>query len=552
MLVSLFNLLLKSPLFSLIFSITLIFLSASAFSANYNNFKPLNNKLGRYAPTPYSQATMRGAVLVNDSKFAIARINPKSALALGRQLATRHPLAMAGMAALTYYQDDDFNWMEEPELSGEPPSYQPKSDLQSVVVRSYGDKIPPLKEVSLVLTDNPCGDFFGNLPIPHYTADFVDYSYIKQDGDLTYDITCTYQDIEYKFNPDTGGHDIEEVHGVLVKEAWIHYEDQDILTCPPDNNSSATYPNIDDDGETVSCSDPSVIDKYLPKPIDLDSASAKYADDYLTQWHNESINELKGWEPYTKSTGEIEPEYIESYNQPGVSETFNEYLKHVASGNYQTSDPNAPNYVPADMVVPTQVAISAATNGESFVDPTTSEVKNPETITDGAATKAPAPDGSAANPFHVTGGGGGGAVQVEVVIPEDDTISQTEYEESNAKFFQQFANAAVNTQAETDGMLQTAVDGDGAFIDSLTPDVVDASGLPDFPVIADLWSVPTGACVPYTSEASIAGNMRIITYDKHCPTYNAVVHPLLVWFLYISTALYVIHLAGRTFKSTVS
>jgi len=203
-----------------------------------------------------------------------------------------------------------------------------------------------------------------------------------------------------------------------------------------------------------------------------------------------------------------------------------------------------PNYVPAEMVTPTRVAISALTAGNPFIDPTTSttDIVSPNESTQGAATKPADPNAPVTNQN----------ITVTVEMPEDDTISQTEYEESNNKFFQQFADATTTFQSDTDSILEKAANDDSDFIDSLTSDVANASGIPDFPSISGLWSPNGGSCVAYHSEATIAGNTRTITYDKHCPTYNSVVHPLLVWFLYISTALYVIHLAGRTFKSTVS
>jgi hypothetical protein len=105
----------------------------------------------------------------------------------------------------------------------------------------------------------------------------------------------------------------------------------------------------------------------------------------------------------SSGSGNVEPEYIKSYNQPVVSPTFNEYLKSVADGTNQSIDPSAAHYVPADMVQPTQIAINSISLNQPFVDPVLQTVVNPTISTQGAATVAHAPTGAADSPINITG-----------------------------------------------------------------------------------------------------------------------------------------------------
>lgn len=520
-----------------------------------------------FPPTPYSNTAMNahrsGAsvrVAVNKAgRFAVATINPTSVLALGKQLAKSNPYALAAMAATVYFQDDINQWFEPAEFDGEQPFHLPQSkdynehsctiktvdgnqffngkyeDCLSRINDSYEIMIE--KQDSLTIHTNYSGQIFVDLPyvVYDFTYDYNKYS----GGEIEFDRVATGQ-----------------LSGSIISDPTVATE----MQCPPESNPLYTFPVLAPDGETIlKCLNPAETQKYKPQPVTLDAVVPQYADD-LMEWHNTSIDALQNWNPtttspfdpqmtpYVDSTGNIEPEYIDSFNEPSLSDIANDYMLSVSSGNYQTSSPELPNYVPQEFLQPVEIAISSTFTQTPFADPIDSSITTPNITTDGAASQFPSPTGTASNPINVTG-----EITVNVEIPEDDTISQTEYEQSNQMFYNQFAEASSSTQSNTDTLLQTAEGGDADFINSLGTDVTNSSAFPDFPSIASLWGgFTTGTCAAFTSEASIGHDKRTITYDKHCPMYHSTVHPLLFWFLNITTAFYIILLAGRTFKSTNS
>jgi len=529
-----------------------IVLIHSSNSLASTTFKSIG-KAKYFAPLPYSNAAMnkgkiRGGVTIA-GKFAIATLKPSSSLGLAKQVIKTNPYAIAAMLAATYFQDDINQWMNPPELDflpKSPPEPNLVCAISSVSLSAYSGFVG--KPCSDLEPADLCQTFYEN--DPRVTGLNKKNQFRNMSGNLlttptSVELHCTFEAWNKR-----------EINWVPT---WVHDSDRDVKiatfgtteaiehTCPPVAHPDQVKPLYGEDGLVNGCVSPESYQKSLPTPLDFDVVAPLYADDILTKWQNESIDALQSWAPFVDGSGNVEPEYIKSYNQPVVSPTFNEYLKSVADGTNQSIDPSAAHYVPADMVQPTQIAINSISLNQPFVDPVLQTVVNPTISTQGAATVAPAPTGAADSPINITGD-----ITVNVEIPEDDTISQTEYEASNAAFFEQMSSAASGSQANVDSNVESLKTQDSDFIDSLTPDVTNASGIPDFPSMAGLWQIGGGACIAYTSEASIAGSKRVITYDKHCPTYNIVVHPLLVWFLYISTALYIIHLAGRTFKSTVS
>ncbi len=500
-----------------------------------------------FAPTPFSPTAMnayragrlRGGVTV-DGQFAVAKIKANSVLGLGRQLAKGNPYALAAMAALAYYQDDIGNWLEEPKSEVDGVHSMPPKTISSLECKHYGGTVLGYAPYGQDFDD--CKQVFED----HHTQG--DYAAIQARPTFCEEVSREWRnnlfDITYKYKQYEGSACTKYGSSGNRYAAGIKVQTK---SCPPDADPSLVVPVADPDGTIRKCISPQSAQDIQPKPMPLEDMAPPYADD-LMEWHNTSLDELQSWTPYTDGSGNVDSEYVDSFNKPVVSPQMNEYMKSVASGNAQSTNPSGSNYVPQEMMQPTQTAVSATFNDSSFIDPTTDTVVDPTTVTDGAATPTPVQQGTVDNPMHVTG-----TLTVDVQIPEDDTISQTEYEASNAKFFEQFASETSGTQAATDTLLKTSSDSDASFIDSLGSDVTNASGIPDFPSIASLWGgFSTGTCASYTSQASIAGDRRTITYDQHCPMYHSTVHPLLYWFLNITTGLYIILLAGRTFKTTNS
>ena len=532
----------------------LLFISFNSHSYN-RVFTPINN-----AKIVHGQgATVRNligagntlagrrvtaAVTTTGGKFAVATLNPRSALGFGIQFAKGNPYTLAAMAASIYFQDEIGEWFQQGEETGDNPDFE-DPDFEQVWSSSCAAH-------TAIIT---IGDT-GALPLDGAIRDTCGPKLAKKieaevpDSQCANGVVCeaSYDAGSVSFTRTLDGVFLTRKSYSVSVFKKLEYS---TYVCPPPPYPAYTIPSDSNgDGETDKCFNPATADKYLPVPVASDEMIPEYADD-LMEWHNTSIDALQDWSPdpaapyhpqvtpyVDTTTGNMEPEYISSYNQPAVSDQMNEYMKLVSTNDYQTTDASAPNYVPAEMVQPTQAAITSTFNDTAFVDPTTGAVVSPTTSTDGSATTAPA--GTASNPINVTG------VTVNVEIPEDDTISQTEYEQSNAKFFEQFGTQAQLEQTKMDTKLEDLKTQDSDFIDSLTPDITNFE-VPDFPTLATIWpSFSTGNCVALVLPASVGGLQQTITFDAHCPPYNTYIHPLLVWLLYMATGLYVFHLAHET------
>jgi hypothetical protein len=518
----------------IILFLTLLF-TFSAFANlpqlnQYTQLKPIGNN-PRFAPYPFTnKATSRfGATVTNNGRFAVATFKTNSPSTLAKQLLRKNPWAIAGLTALAFFQDEDNQWYKS---QGETP--------QNLLV--------PMLEQSKVLYD--CKD--NN--IVHASIEFdantssevidqrcssASVSPVKSSLSALSQEPCTTNSAttDYQFNS----------HGVLFtyqkwdnfnricqpRETFINIQPFFVKSliskeCP----DSHPIPYWDD---VAFCVNQSTRDQFAPLLASTQQMSTALSDsmtdDPYSGWD---------WKPFSERENDpfLSPDSVDAVNEPQVSDQFNDYLKSVASGNYQTSSPESPDYVPAEFVKPTQAAIKATEDGQPLIDPTTDEIIEPDVTTpDPTPVTTPNPN----TPYEIT-----------VNIPEDDTISQTEYEQSNQMFFDDFQSAADPSTQQVDTLLQTAKDGDESFIDSLNPDVLDAD-IPALPIIADLWpTASTGQCIPFSLDVSLQGKPKKITFDKHCPPYNLYVNPMLTYFLYIITGLYVLHLAGRTFTRTVS
>jgi hypothetical protein len=541
---------------------------------SYSSWTPINNAKiihGRgttinniiQAGNTHHQMKTRGAVK-SAGRFAIATLKPNSALGLARQLAKANPYALAAMAASIYYQDEINGWFEK----NDNPSGEPNYDL-------IGYELPELKDQVCItakygtIQENGCGtteldarssacemvvsqipdilDDTSTYPIRNTTG-----MYCKQNG-ATYDIWAT-KTTQYGPKPNGDPGDYYESDSKYTNLPYLNdLTSIESLECPPSWAPSYTVGrDLDGDSKIDKCFLPADLEliESGDKPVEIQEVADQYADD-LMRYHNTSINELQNWNPDTSkpfdpqwtpyvdpTTGSVDSQYIQSYNSPSVSSTTHEYMINVSSGDYQTSNPELPNYVPVDMVQPIQTAINSTFNDQPFIDPVTLEVTNPTISTEGVAT--PAASGTAENPVVVTGD-----ITVNVEIPEDDTLSQTEYEQSN-RLFQQEENVAA--QGQTDS-LNTSLDStlaqEQSFIDGLS-NYIQNFAVPEIPTLASFFPSFNSGCVGFDLNTSVAGKVKVVTFDKHCAPWNSYVNPVLIWFFYMMTSLYVLNLAGRT------
>lgn len=521
--------------------IIFIFVFSTSFFAFSAEIKAISG-IRYFPPTPYSNTAMnayrsgalRGAVTVGNN-FAIAKIKGDSILGLGKQLARSNPYTLAAMAALAYYQDDIGNWFFPPVIDGQEPTqspdslkgYQAKCSTAGghIFFSGIGDA-PTLDAIR-----DDCGPQLLTIAdttyksVPNAVCDVCYTSPSYSDGSIT--ILLYHPEFPNSIGSKNYPVSVSDVKDVFTKN------------CPPNDFPTFTVPISDSQGEIIDCKDPSNSELYDPKPVTLPEVADVYADD-LMKYHNEGIESLQNWEPYLNESGNVEPQYIDSYNQPDVSTTMNEYMKNVSSGNYQTIDANAPNYVPLEMVQPTQTAINSTFNDLPFLDPTNSTIIEPNPQTDGAATPTPAPNGTATNPINVTGD-----ITVNVEIPEDDTISQTEYEQSNRKFQQEETDLANTKTQELNTSIEQLKTQESDFIDNLG-NYIQSFDVPALPTLASFFPSFNSGCVGFTLDVSVAGTVKNLNFDKHCPPWNSYVNPILTWFLYMMTSLYVLNLSGRT------
>lgn len=234
-------------------------------------------------------------------------------------------------------------------------------------------------------------------------------------------------------------------------------------------------------------------------------------------------------------------EYVTPY--PSLSPDAEVALNNVARGLAQTTNPNSPYYYNTELYNQLQALLSNLHRGLPTIDPYTNKVVDGayEKLPDNSATPQPDP---AQNPQPVN---------VTVNVPEIklDALTQAQYEESNAKQFEQF-NTEAQTQLDSLEALETKItDTQQKFIDDLGKGISDESLMPDFFKLSSLWTpVASGSCLPFVLNVSLRGQPKTIEVNQHCPPYNAAIKPLLMWSMYIFTALYIIRIYGATLMAT--
>jgi hypothetical protein len=517
----------------------LLFTLFICFSTSASQFTKIGNISVKQGSRASSVKSLVGSVS-NNGNFAIATFKPASVKGLGRAIARGNPYAIAALTALDFFNDNG-QWMKPASLTGDIPSESPKitdswqadcsASSHSSVVSGTGDFVP--STARQMCAEQSKDDVLTYWQPQQNTTGALNCEWSVSIGNVE-NVSYT---VKPKLDCDGGFYDRQASFAVTVSND----QETTTLECPPDSApQNVIQYDKSGDGDTDACVTPQSLEDYSPQQTTVDDIAPVYADD-MQEWFNQSIDNLQDWSPFSDGTATgLEPEYIESYNQADVSPTFNEYLKRVASGSYQTIDQNASDYVPLDMVNPAEVAITSLKNGDSFVDPTTGEIKDVDNKTDGASSEQPSstvPDGTAANPINVT-----------VNLPEDDTISQTEYEESNQKDYDDFDTEAQLQKTNIDTVVTDLEASDQSFIDSLIPDVQNVD-VPEMPSFSSLFpDLPFGTCTAFSVDTMQGTVIKPMVFDSHCAPYQTYLHPLIYWFLYVMTGLYIFHLAGETFN----
>jgi len=467
-------------------------------------------------------------------RYAIATLNPKSISGVGRFLATKNPYTIAALAAASYFYDDFGNLLGKPEDTTPMPTLSPKlsnefcvtargnPDQKGCGATEYDAKFNACELVasqSLPYSTDPW-------PVREYTA-----GYCKVVGSTFY----AYNNVTTCYQPNSAGNQTcyydspNRIKSIIFENDMTQ---ENNAYCPPDSDATYTYPITDSTGQVTACTTPSDFATRQPVMPPLQQV----ADD----WYNQSILDLQNYPIKTMSyeNGSLNNGFIESVNSPNISDSFNSALNLVESGNYQTTDSTLPNYISPEMLNSVNSARNAMFNDLPFSEPD-------GTIVDSQNQPVNNPtNGTGTQPADTP-------INVNVSLDNVDFLTQTQYEQSNQKFFNEFSQVADSYNQTNETAITDLKDKEQSFIDSLVTDVQNAE-LPEMPTLSSIFpSIPTGQCIPFTLNVSLAGQPKTIVFDKHCPAFTNFVDPILVFFLYVSTALYVFHLAGRTFSQSI-
>ena len=136
----------------------------------------------------------------------------------------------------------------------------PDEKLTKIVEDSLYDTVPV--GIELPEGEEACQYVNGDLPEPHFTADYEGFS-DNGSTETHYRITCTYGNYDYSYNPETNSQDKGDRVGELNKNIWIQYRKEITSQCPPQEGAynypveHMTYPvNIDENGRPSGCADP--------------------------------------------------------------------------------------------------------------------------------------------------------------------------------------------------------------------------------------------------------------------------------------------------------
>jgi len=223
------------------------------------------------------------------------------------------------------------------------------------------------------------------------------------------------------------------------------------------------------------------------------------------------LDDFVDWE-----TGAPYPDLFDNPTFDPVSPSFADAAEAIATGTVQHTNPNAPNYVPAEMMPNLLVQINNWHEGSTFVDLYTNQ-----TITPDAPPKEETP----------------------IDWSKFPGLTKSQYEASNNSW----GNQAVQGQS-----VQTEVDKLTQEHQKLT-DFIE-SPLPNFngqPKLLDFVTLPTsGGCRGFNLSVSIRGEPKTITVDQHCPPYNDWGQPVVSWLLSIYTLLLCFRIFHRTLEVT--
>ncbi|MBN8446205.1 MAG: hypothetical protein J0M22_12140 [Gammaproteobacteria bacterium] len=286
-------------------------------------------------------------------------------------------------------------------------------------------------------------------------------------------------------------------------------ESQEDYRCPPESDPSYTNGPIVLNG-SQSCFKPS-------KRYQVNPADEAWLNEQIEKNPNLLANADIGLDDFVDwETGLPYPDLFNNPTFDPVSPSFADAAESIANGTVQHSNPNAPNYVPSEMMPNLLVQINNWHEGQTFVD-----VYTNQTITPEAPPKEETP----------------------IDWSKFPGITKSQYEASNNSW----GNQAVQGQS-----VQTEVDKLTQEHQKLT-DFIE-SPLPNFagqPKLLDFVTLPTGGgCRGFNLSVSIRGEPKTITVDQHCPPYNDWGQPVVSWLLSIYTLLLCFRIFHRTLEVT--
>ena len=505
------------------------------------------NSKGMHAPVPYNQQLMqRGWTRVptlnlpftyaggagQNPRYQPTKVTKKSlARALGYAAGRAANMTPAGKALLIAYGAYEANCITEnyPSLCVSD-EFDPNSDLSQIddfqlakqvtnafcatasapsggAVKTYGCGYSQHEAYSKALTAylsdknaQPCGNVLScsyslKTQTPPVSAAFQlswsEKCNIKPDG--SYDV-C-------HFKVDSGYVNF----GYNTQNTWY--------VCPPEdlNNpirhemlSKYTVGPYKFDG-TQRCYKPSLEFPVTPEWIQEQDAK----DPTKLPNSDVGLDDFVDWE-----TGLPRPDAFEEPTYDPVSPAFAEAAEAIANGTVQHNNPNAPGYVPREMMPNLLVQINNWHEGNTFIDVYSGKEVKPDT---------PPPEESKIDWSKFPG------------------ITKAQYEASNNAWGKSAADQAPNIndeiskgEEEFTKLKETIND-----VPAETPFVMD---------FADLVIFPSGGCKGFTVAASLAGQPKSIIVDKHCPPYDAWGRGFIEWILFVATAFQIFHIFRRTLE----
>lgn len=493
------------------------------------------NSKGMHAPVPYNQQLMqRGWTRVptlnlpinnpagSNPRYQPSKVTKKSlSRALGYAAGRVANMTPAGKALLIAYGAYEANCITEnyPSLCIDGPEEIGTQCALGETIPNVGCAVPAPSSVLWASSSVPVGfpaKTFTNKD--KYTAQkqACDY-YLQQYSKSSDRYTCT--------GTQYGGRTIkyEPCHWVVIggvgqcaygspsfsSSAGSDYQTPTQYYCPPENPDHVHFTTLFGDAPDVKCT----------KPFDMITPPVPVTPDWIEEQIDQKpqpvvdsdvgLDDFVDWE-----TGLPRPDAFEEPTYDPVSPPFAEAAEAIANGTVQHDNPNAPGYVPREMMPNLLVQINNWHEGNTFIDVFSGKEVKPD---------APPPEESKIDWSKFPG------------------ITKAQYEASNNTWGKSATDQAPNIndeiskgEEEFTKLKETIND-----VPAETPFVMD---------FADLVIFPSGGCKGFTLTGSISGQPKTIIVDKHCPPYDAWGRGFIEWILFVATAFQIFHIFRRTLE----